>query len=82
MQAANSFELTRTHAQDYFKQGIVLVGDAAHTINPLAGQGVNLGFKDANILLEVLQQASQKKSLSPVMMYLYAISVNVNRITY
>lgn len=61
VQAANSFELTRTHAQDYFKQGIVLVGDAAHTINPLAGQGVNLGFKDVNILLEVLQQASQKK---------------------
>ncbi|MGC6406887.1 FAD-dependent monooxygenase [Bisgaard Taxon 45] len=60
VQAANSFELTRTHAQAYFKQGIVLVGDAAHTINPLAGQGVNLGFKDVRTLLEILQQATQK----------------------
>ncbi|MGC6409028.1 FAD-dependent monooxygenase [Bisgaard Taxon 45] len=60
VQAANSFDLARTHAQAYFKQGIVLVGDAAHTINPLAGQGVNLGFKDVRILLEVLQQATQK----------------------
>ncbi|MDP9499610.1 FAD-dependent monooxygenase [Bisgaard Taxon 45] len=60
VQAANSFDLARTHAQAYFKQGIVLVGDAAHTINPLAGQGVNLGFKDVRILLEVLQQAAQK----------------------
>ncbi|HDR1022924.1 TPA: FAD-dependent monooxygenase [Pasteurella multocida] len=57
VQSANSFELTRRHAQDYFKQGIVLVGDAAHTINPLAGQGVNLGFKDVKALLEVLESA-------------------------
>lgn len=57
VQNANSFELTRRHAQDYFKQGIVLVGDAAHTINPLAGQGVNLGFKDVKALLEVLESA-------------------------
>ncbi|MDO4626459.1 MAG: FAD-dependent monooxygenase [Pasteurellaceae bacterium] len=57
---ANSFELTRRHAQDYVKQGVVLVGDAAHTINPLAGQGVNLGFKDVKALLEVAQNARQQ----------------------
>ncbi|WP_117233791.1 2-octaprenyl-3-methyl-6-methoxy-1,4-benzoquinol hydroxylase [Vibrio maerlii] len=50
---AGSFPLTRRHAQNYFKRGCVLVGDSAHTINPLAGQGVNLGFKDVKALLEV-----------------------------
>lgn len=55
--AHGSFPLTRQHAQSYVRQGVVLVGDAAHTINPLAGQGVNLGFKDVKALLEVAEQA-------------------------
>ncbi|WP_165310591.1 2-octaprenyl-3-methyl-6-methoxy-1,4-benzoquinol hydroxylase [Vibrio ziniensis] len=46
-----SFPLTRRHAQTYVKKNCVLVGDSAHTINPLAGQGVNLGFKDVTTLL-------------------------------
>lgn len=37
----------------------VLVGDSAHTINPLAGQGVNLGFKDVDVLLSVTDQQEQ-----------------------
>ncbi|PAV25987.1 ubiquinone biosynthesis protein UbiH [Tamilnaduibacter salinus] len=45
-----SFPLARQHAQRYHHRGVVLVGDAAHTINPLAGQGVNLGFQDAEAL--------------------------------
>ncbi|MBN6065800.1 FAD-dependent monooxygenase [Aggregatibacter actinomycetemcomitans] len=61
VQHANSFELTRRHAQRYFHQGIVLVGDAAHTINPLAGQGVNLGFKDVKALIEVIGSALQQQ---------------------
>lgn len=52
-----SFSLTRRHAQQYFAEGIILVGDAAHTINPLAGQGVNLGFKDVKLLLALIKQA-------------------------
>ena len=47
-----SFPLTRRHAQSYWQPNVVLLGDAAHTINPLAGQGVNLGFKDVKALLE------------------------------
>lgn len=51
-----SFPLTRRHAQSYSSKNCVLVGDSAHTINPLAGQGVNLGFKDVDVLLSVTEQ--------------------------
>ncbi|WP_194437087.1 2-octaprenyl-3-methyl-6-methoxy-1,4-benzoquinol hydroxylase [Vibrio fluminensis] len=53
-----SFPLTRRHAQQYVKNRCILVGDSAHTINPLAGQGVNLGFKDVDALLKVTQGES------------------------
>lgn len=49
-----SFPLKRRHAHKYVNRGAVLVGDSAHTINPLAGQGVNLGFKDVAALLKTL----------------------------
>ncbi len=52
-----SFPLKRQHAQDYVKPGVALVGDAAHMINPLAGQGVNIGLLDAAVLAEVLVNA-------------------------
>ncbi|WP_104400422.1 2-octaprenyl-3-methyl-6-methoxy-1,4-benzoquinol hydroxylase [Vibrio penaeicida] len=52
VEQAGAFPLTRRHAQRYHQKGCVLIGDAAHTINPLAGQGVNLGFKDVKALLE------------------------------
>ena len=59
-----SFPLKRQHAQNYVKSGVVLVGDAAHMINPLAGQGVNIGLLDAAALAEVLIDAA-KKGLEP-----------------
>jgi len=52
--AKASFKLTRRHAQKYYIDNVVILGDAAHTINPLAGQGVNIGFKDAEALVAVV----------------------------
>lgn len=49
-----SFALKSLQAQSYFKRHIALVGDAAHSIHPLAGQGANLGFKDVQSLLELI----------------------------
>lgn len=57
--AAGSFPLARRHAQRYVLPGLVLLGDAAHTINPLAGQGVNLGYRDVEALLAVLCDARE-----------------------
>jgi 2-octaprenyl-3-methyl-6-methoxy-1,4-benzoquinol hydroxylase len=55
-----SFPLKRQHAQRYVKQGVALVGDAAHMINPLAGQGVNIGLLDAAALAEILVDARKR----------------------
>lgn len=55
--AKGAFPLTRRHANAYQHKHVLLLGDAAHTINPMAGQGVNLGFKDVIALQHVVAEA-------------------------
>lgn len=55
--ARSAFPLRLLHARDYHRAGLVLVGDAAHAIHPLAGQGANLGFADVAELVTVLAAA-------------------------
>ncbi len=49
-----AFPLKRRRAVEWVRPGLVLLGDTAHTVHPLAGQGVNLGFRDSRLLAEML----------------------------
>ena len=55
-----SFKLFSHHFENYISGNVVLVGDAAHSIHPLAGQGINLGFADADALCEEIISSYEK----------------------
>jgi 2-octaprenylphenol hydroxylase len=55
-----AWPLQRMHAEHYVDARVALIGDAAHAIHPLAGQGVNLGLLDAAALVEVIVDAKQQ----------------------
>ncbi|TVP14291.1 FAD-dependent oxidoreductase [Shewanella sp. KCT] len=55
-----AFPLRMRYARHFARHRLVLAGDAAHTIHPLAGQGVNLGFLDAAAIIETLSELKAK----------------------
>ena len=67
------FPLRQHHADSYVKDNIVLAGDSAHTIHPLAGQGVNLGIRDVAVLAEELRAglAAGRRLNDPVVLRRY-----------
>ena len=67
------FPLELTVAERYAIPGVALIGNAAHTIHPVAGQGMNLGFRDAAVLAEVLaDDHAHNTPGAPILMQAYA----------
>ena len=64
-----NFDLIMRQPKKIVSQRIALIGDAAHTIHPLAGQGVNLGFADVQCLSNLLTNASDSGTWSLLRQY-------------
>lgn len=56
-----SFPLRLMHAQQYVRPGFALVGDSAHVVHPMAGQGINLGLADVEALADLVAEAREER---------------------
>ncbi|WP_434939107.1 FAD-dependent oxidoreductase [Shewanella sp. HL-SH8] len=56
----HAFPLRMRYARHFARHRLVLAGDAAHTIHPLAGQGVNLGFLDAASIIQTVAELHEQ----------------------
>lgn len=65
------FPLSSLSASEYFQSRVLLAGDAAHGIHPLAGQGANLGFKDIDALVTLLEKQSPQRLYDPQLLEKY-----------
>lgn len=64
-----AFPLKRRRARAWVRPGLVLVGDAAHSVHPLAGQGVNLGFRDGRLLAGLLASGGNPGEIGRLQAY-------------
>ena len=67
MSSVCSFELRGGQVSQYVAPGMMLIGDAAHNIHPMAGQGANLGFADLNVLLNLLDNSHSMRLSYPLL---------------
>ncbi len=63
------FPLKRRLADEWVRPGLVMLGDTAHTVHPLAGQGVNLGFRDSRLLSEALKRGGDPGEIGRLTAY-------------